>query len=86
MFCGSRQYVRLADSWPEVVCSDGEVCENREEQTPEKFTQKCAENGKRAENVGKISDKDCQRGIRFKIIQIPGQTPNISGYQEKTAR
>ena len=69
-FCGNGQYIQLADSWPEVVCSDREVCENREEETPEKSTQECAENGKGAEDVGKISEKDCQRGVRLKSIQI----------------
>ena len=69
-----------------LVCSDREVCENREEETPGKSTQECARKMAKGLKMSVRSvrtEKHCQRGVRLTSTQIPAKTPNISSFQEK---
>ena len=86
MLWGNEQYIQLADSWPEAVCPDRKVCGNCEEKTPKKFTQECAENDKTTEDVGKISEKDCQRGLGLKAYKCQRRHLIAAAFEKKMAR
>ena len=71
----------LGRKWSARTARSVKIAKKRLQRNPRRSVQK---SGKGAEDVGKISEKDCQRGVRLKSIQIPTKTPNISSFQEKT--